>query len=77
MDLFQVISALYASEINCGLQTFWDGGMLVWLGDDMNGRRAEETFFREQMGEAAEWLHAEALNHYPLSGYVKTFPVEA
>lgn len=73
MDLFQVINSLYDSEINCGLQTFWDGGITVWLGDYMNGRSDETSFGRGQMGEAADWLHDAALRRYPQSDYAKTY----
>jgi len=36
-DLSQILRALYAHEINVGMQSFWDGGWDVWFGDDMNG----------------------------------------
>jgi hypothetical protein len=29
------------SKINAGVQTFYDAGMRVWIGDGMNGIRAE------------------------------------
>ena len=35
--LSDVLAALYASEINCGLESFWDGGFRVWIGDPLNG----------------------------------------
>ncbi len=41
MELGTVIDALYASEINCSIASFWDGGIVVKLGDVMNGFRAE------------------------------------
>jgi hypothetical protein len=31
MTLDHAIATLYAREINCGCETFWDGGMRVWL----------------------------------------------
>lgn len=74
MDLFQVIDGLYDSEINCGLQTFWDGGITAWLGDEMNGRQSEQTFCRENMADAAAWLHLEALRLYPGSDYAMSPP---
>lgn len=77
MDLFQVISALYDSEINCGVQTFWDGGITAWLGDEMNGRKSEGDFDRDNMAAAADWLHEEAVRLYPESSYAKAYPAEA
>ena len=47
MTLDDAISTLYAREINCGCETFWDGGMKVWIGDIMNGHHFE-TMFRLQ-----------------------------
>jgi hypothetical protein len=35
MTLDDAIAALYVREINCGLETFWDGGLKVWIGDTM------------------------------------------
>jgi hypothetical protein len=37
MTLDDAIAALYLREINCGCETFWDGGIRVWIGDVMNG----------------------------------------
>ena len=47
---------LYASEINCSLATFHDGGLRVRLGDDLNGFDAEETFDMDDLDRAARWL---------------------
>jgi hypothetical protein len=33
MTLDDAIAALYVREINCGVETFWDGGIKVWIGD--------------------------------------------
>ncbi len=30
--LDDAIAALYVREINCGFETFWDGGIKVWIG---------------------------------------------
>jgi len=42
MDLRLVMKALYASEINCGVQSFWDGEWQAWIGDEMNGIKYED-----------------------------------
>jgi hypothetical protein len=70
-DLATTLSGLYASEINCGLSSFWDGGFTVWLGDGMNGRHGEGYFDGDKIGEAADWLHEQALIAYPGSEYAK------
>jgi hypothetical protein len=44
MTLDHAIATLYAREINCGCETFWDGGMKVWIGDIMNGHHSETMF---------------------------------
>lgn len=32
-----ILQALYESEINCRVESFWDGGWTGWLGDETNG----------------------------------------
>jgi hypothetical protein len=39
MTLDEAITALYVREINCGCETFWDGGIRVWIGDRVNGHK--------------------------------------
>jgi hypothetical protein len=51
MTLDDAIVTLYAREINCGCETFWDGGIKVWIGDTMNGHHAETMFRRENIGK--------------------------
>ena len=65
MTLDDAISTLYAREINCGCETFWDGGIKVWIGDTMNGHHAETMSGRENMGKAGQWLVNEAARFYP------------
>ena len=42
-DLAVELQKIYDSEINLRIGWFWDGGMEIRLGDDMNGYLAEET----------------------------------
>ena len=42
-DLAVELQKIYDSEINIRIGWFWDGGIDVRLGDDMNGYLAEET----------------------------------
>jgi len=41
MTLDDAIAAPYAREINYGRETFWDGGIKIWIGDTMNGHHSE------------------------------------
>jgi hypothetical protein len=43
VDIAVVLAALYESEINCRLKSFWDDGWHVALGDHMNGFEAATT----------------------------------
>ena len=70
-DIGSVIQALYASEINAGLQANWDAGIDVWIGDDYGGRIAKETFSVDQLPLAVKWLDETARVHFPDSDYAK------
>lgn len=70
-----IFQRLYNSEINCGCQSFWDGGWRFWLGDDMNGRDIEERFDTFAEGEA--WLESKARETYPESHFAKGLPTWA
>jgi hypothetical protein len=80
-DLEHMLQQHHGSEINAGVQTFYDAGMRVWIGDEYNGIQAEAVFKR--MGSlagprtwpervtAASWLHQTALRLYPDGRYAK------
>ncbi len=77
--LERVLQQLHDSEINAGVQTFFDAGMRVWIGDELNGIKAETTINRTAAARlkwpdgptAAGWLHETALRLYPDSKYAK------
>ncbi len=73
-NLLDVIAALYASEINCSVASFWDAGWTVRLGDEMNGFAAQATFGPEELDRVASWLTAEACRHYPQSQFAQRYP---
>lgn len=54
MNLLEVMAALYESEINCGVASFWDAGFDVWLGDDANGKKAVHGFYPDDFAEAGK-----------------------
>ena len=80
-DLEHILQQLHDSEINAGVQTFYDAGMGVWIGDESNGIHAETTINRTanfaaprkwpEGVTAASWLHEVALRLYPNSKYAK------
>ncbi|MEA2908165.1 MAG: hypothetical protein QOJ15_246 [Bradyrhizobium sp.] len=47
---------LHDSEINAGVETFYDAGMRVWLGDTINGIQAE-TSIKPTGPTMARWRH--------------------
>lgn len=65
--LANVLAALYDSEINVNISSFWDGGFEVKLGDGMNGFDAETTV--QHSTEIAAWLKSEAIKAYPESRF--------
>ena len=83
--LERVLQQLHDSEINAGVQTFFDAGMRVWIGDELSGIKAETTINRTAAARlkwpdgltAAAWLHETALRLYPDSKYAKEHSTEA
>ena len=49
-DLEHILQKLHDSEINAGVQTFFDAGMRIWIGDEANGIQAETTINRTHAG---------------------------
>ena len=70
MDIGTVLQALYDSEINARVFSFWDAGWTAELGDDMNGILESEDGLTD-LKAVAEWLHNAALRHFPNSVYAK------
>lgn len=67
MDRTAILEALYASEINFSLSTFWDAGFDWKLGDEVNGFDAYGC--TRTVSEAIEQLAAAAHVHYPESQF--------
>jgi hypothetical protein len=68
MDNFspsEMLEAIYGSEINFEVKTFWDAGFHWGLGDNMNGYHAEGN--AKTFGEAVQQLAEAARRHFPLS----------
>jgi len=69
---------IHDSEINAGLQTFFDGGLRVWIGDPLNGVVASTKVGMDDVawsaaGSIAWWLHEAALSRCPDSAYAQAF----
>jgi hypothetical protein len=56
------------------LETFWDGGITVRIGDTVNGHRSQTVFSRDRMALAGQWLIDEAARLYPGGVPVAQFP---
>lgn len=67
MDVFVELQKIYDSEINFSISTFWDDGITVKLGDEMNGFIAETT--KDTFVEAIAWLIQQVVEKYPKSVY--------
>lgn len=61
-DVKTVLETLYRFEINCGMESFWDGGWDVWLGDSLNGMSKVNV---QSVDVAIEWLIDEVERIYP------------
>lgn len=73
-DLLTVMRALYASEINCGMYSFWDMGFCVFLGDETNGIKIQRWFDSGTLFSAAAWLDQKAREYFPDSDYARKEP---
>jgi hypothetical protein len=64
-----ICQALYDSEINFSVSTFWDGGFEVKLGDEINGWLAEVRL--DTWAEVERWLSEKAREQFPESDFAK------
>ena len=69
MNNTKILDSLYRSEINYTIQTDWDAGITVKLGDSYNGYIDEATFPHIQ--EGLLWLKDKAIHHFPDSEFSK------
>jgi len=66
--LIETMQLLYSKEINCGLESFWDGGFNVWVGLQQHIIDDETVFEAQDLHKAADWLLEAAKKRYPLAG---------
>jgi len=74
MDLAAAFQKIYDSEINVRIGWFWDCGVEIRLGDDMNGFLAEETV--RSVADVIPWLQEAIAHFYPESSYAKSLDPE-
>ena len=67
MELASELQRIYDSEINLRIGWFWDGGITVRLGDEVNGFLAEETV--PSIDGVLPWLQEAIAHFYPASTY--------
>ncbi len=67
MNIADELQKIYDSEINIRISWLWDGGIDVWLGDDMNGYLAEENV--RSVADIVPWLQEAIAHFYPHSTY--------
>ncbi len=60
MTPIEKMQAIYDMEINCQINSFWDGGFYVTFGDHINGWKTQEENF-ETYQEAVDWIYEQAL----------------
>lgn len=65
------LQALYDSEINFKISTFYDAGFDVCLGDDSNGFTDKANW--DTYAGAVKWLEQQAKFRHPSSDFAKRF----
>jgi len=74
MDLAIELQKIYDSEINIAIGWFWDGGITLRLGDEMNGYLAEEIV--PTVADIVPWIQEAIAHFYPTSEYATGLPDE-
>jgi hypothetical protein len=72
MQSHEILQALYDSEINCRIESFWDGGWTGWLGDEMNGFTLGHVRGRT-FADCALELARQACSVYPDSAFAHRY----
>ena len=72
MQPHEILQALYSSEINCRIQSFWDGGWTGFLGDEMNWFPWAGVSGRT-LDECVTELASQAVAVYPDSDFANAY----
>src|SRR5438270_8487967 len=73
-DLAAELQKIYDSEINVRISWFWDCGITIRLGDEMNGFEAEEEV--PTIAGILPWLQEAIAHFYPQSTYAASLGQE-
>ncbi len=68
----EILNDLYSSEINYQINTFWDYGYTVKIGDKLNGVKQEQAWITS-FDDAVSELCKLAIIHYPESNFAKKY----
>jgi len=71
LNVETILDDLCASEINASISWLWEGGIVVELGDPLNGYDAEGQV--STVAKAALWLRDQACAHYPDSEFARKY----
>jgi DNA-directed RNA polymerase subunit RPC12/RpoP len=74
VDLAIELQKIYDSEINISIGWFWDRGITIRIGDEMNGFLAEDTV--PSISEVCPWLQEAIAHFYPTSTYAANLSPE-
>jgi hypothetical protein len=72
MQPHEILQALYESEINCRIESFWDGGWVGLLGDEVNGFRIAKVR-GSTLSECVSHLASQACAVYPASAFAERY----
>ena len=72
MQPYEILQTLYDSEINCRIESFWNGGWTGWLGDEMNGFTLGHAR-GQTLAECVAELANQACSVYPESAFVERY----
>ena len=72
MQLHEILQALYESEINGRIESFWEGGWVGLLGDEVNGFRVAKVRGSTLL-ECVCHLASQACAVYPASAFAERY----
>ena len=67
VNLVEVLQKLYTSEVNVSIESDWDNGFTVGIGNQRNRFDATEHFDADKLNLAVEWLDRKARQLQPRS----------
>src|SRR5438093_9420229 len=70
LDLGVELQKIYDSEIDIRISWLWDGGIDLWLGNDIGGYLAHEGV--RSTAEILPWLQESIAHFYPESPYAES-----